>query len=116
MKKILSITATFIVLILFVSCDKTKLGDPLSCIDPGNTDYKIGKNIYLMNCSQNFSYSDWKVYDSSNVEIYTSPSDTMRHLAYTFPYVGRYKVSLKVWFSDTLVNSTSELELTTIAP
>ena len=65
---------------------------------------------------ENYSFSDWKVFDSANAEIYTSLSDTMKHLAYSFPYVGNFKVSLTVWYTDSLVNGQTELEVTTIAP
>ncbi len=116
MKKIFSITGTVLALLFFISCDKTKLGDPVACIDTGNADFKTGKDTYFMNCSENFAYSDWKVFDANNNELYTSLSDTMRHLAYTFPNPGNYKVSLKVWFSDTLVNAQTELDVTAVAP
>ncbi len=104
MTKVLSICLMLTAVIFFFSCER-KRGDATACIDTGTSALKAGIEIKFMNCSKNYDNTKWIVTDNMNVPIYTEITDSLKHLAYTFP-TGDFNVILNIWQNDSVSHST----------
>ncbi len=120
MSKVLSICFVIVGLLIFSSCEKER-GAAEACFTTGNSELKSGSIIRFINCSKNFDAVQWYVTNGADITdtLYKDQvliPDTIKNLAFSFPVVGSFNVTLNVRQREDVSQSTITKNINITAP